>query len=129
NRVGCVGPVSQPAQDARINEDSHYSYRPSLLSAELGTDTPQSRAAPNSLRSHSSWGWTADFLGRNRSRRASTANVSGATPRRRACSFNAASNCGGTLITIAFTPTASFASCSHHLLRYLTTVSLLSKRL
>jgi hypothetical protein len=36
----------------------HHSYSPSLLNAESGTDTPQSTAAPKSLRSQSSRGST-----------------------------------------------------------------------
>src|SRR2546426_3301628 len=47
NRVGHVGPIGQPAQYAGIDENSHYSYSPSLLRAASDTDTPQSIAAPN----------------------------------------------------------------------------------
>src|SRR5205823_5828025 len=88
NPVGRIGPVGEAPEYAGVNEKGHYSYSPSLLRAESGTETPQSMAAPNSRRSHSSRGSTAG-LGRNRSRSASRAKTSGATPRRRACSFRA----------------------------------------
>src|SRR6266404_6428956 len=52
------GGQPQTVRTAGIDESSHYSYSPSLLRAESGTDTPQSIAAPNSLRSQSSWGST-----------------------------------------------------------------------
>src|SRR5207247_7844710 len=100
NRVGHIGPVSQPPQDAGVDKNGHYLYSPSLLRAESGTDTPQSMADPNSFRSQSSRGSTGGTLGRNRSRKASIAKISGATPRWRACSLNAASNCRGSMITI-----------------------------
>jgi hypothetical protein len=52
--VDYIGPVGQPAQYAGVEEYGHYSYSPSLLRAESGTDTSQSMAAPNSIRSQSS---------------------------------------------------------------------------
>ena len=80
-----------------IHYQSADSYSPSLLRAESGRDTPQSRAASSRPRSHSSRGCSA-ALGRKRSRRALTARVSGATPCRRAHSFRALSSSGPRLI-------------------------------
>jgi len=63
------------------------------------TDTPQSTAAANSRRSHSSIG-TGETSGRNCRRRTSRARASGATPRRRASADRADSSWGGRVMTI-----------------------------
>jgi len=51
-----IGSVREPTKNAGIDENGHHSYNPSLLSAASETDTPQSRAAANNRRSHSSIG-------------------------------------------------------------------------
>src|SRR5262249_53451070 len=104
HRVQGVGRVGQSGQDAGIHQVRHYSYRPSLLTASLERDTPQSVAAASRPRSHSSRGWTLGGGARKRSRKALRARTSGATPFLWASSLKAAASSGVRVITIAAPP-------------------------
>src|SRR5438132_11580130 len=59
NGIQWVRYIGQPCQHAGVDQMGHYSYSPSLLTASLDRDTPQSVAASSNFRSQSSRGCSA----------------------------------------------------------------------
>ncbi len=105
DRIMHVRSVGQASQDARFHEVCHQSYKPSLLTASCGRETPQLVPTVSSIRSQSSGGCGGTEGvgpdGTNFSRRASTIRLSGVVPRRCACSATACSMSGVSVIVTA----------------------------